>query len=225
MSSRCFVARRSYSQCVHGVGPEEFARIAARVLTAVPAPLRILPRSGDHGRDALMARPELRPGIVMMATGSGKTATILAMQSKQSIGGFSVSARALGRAAQRARFSAAHELGHYVLDGQSRTSDLAELVCGTPALVIVDEDPASLSDRLRKSLWPAAWIALNPIELGQLLSALAMAARSRFGPSAGPQPTQPPGQVVRTHPRVPRGPSAALRSSTSWPSAGVLSAA
>jgi hypothetical protein len=101
-------------------------------------------------------------------------------------------------------------------------------VCRDAGAVVVDELPASRGERMRKALEPSQWSAARAVlravvELALVLCALALAARSRRGLRLVPPPTQPPGQIVRTHPRVPRGPDAALCSGTSWPSGGVLS--
>ncbi len=61
------------------------------------------------------------------------------------------------------------------------------------------------------------------IELGRVLFELAMAARSHCGLLAAPLPTDPPGEIVRSHPRVPRGPDAASGTATFWPTGGMLS--
>ncbi|OJF13747.1 hypothetical protein [Couchioplanes caeruleus] len=100
------------------------------------------------------------------------------------------------------------------------------------AFALVDEQPASLSNRLhqafRSSRWSAALTAIQlrqatALDLARAMSKLAMAARSVRGLPSASASAQPPGEFVRTHPRVPRGPSAALCSATSWPSGGVLS--
>ncbi|MEW2426537.1 hypothetical protein AB0877_00840 [Micromonospora sp. NPDC047644] len=56
------------------------------------------------------------------------------------------------------------------------------------------------------ALWDAAQAVV--IELGRVLYGLAMKARSRCGLPAAPSPTRPPGEIMRSRPRVPRGPTA-----------------
>jgi hypothetical protein len=63
------------------------------------------------------------------------------------------------------------------------------------------------------------------VELGRVLFELALAARSRCGLLAVPLPTEPPGEIVRSHPRVPRGPDTASGTATFWPTGGMLSMA
>ncbi|GIJ80387.1 hypothetical protein SAMN05443287_10519 [Micromonospora phaseoli] len=66
-------------------------------------------------------------------------------------------------------------------------------------------------DRPREFYQAALWVAAQAVvvELGRVLYGLAMKARSRCGLPAAPPPTRPPGEIVRSRPRVPRGPTAA----------------
>src|SRR5262249_14041695 len=141
-----------------------------------------------------------------LALGGSTPIMILAEQSI----GFSASARTLARAGMNTEmlryFSAAHEaahLGWYAAEG---------VVLHT-VLVSMDELP------------PASLAAQAVVELVRVLSKLAEAERSRSGLPSDPPPAMPPGQVVWTHPLVPRGPDAPLSTATSWPSGGVLSVA
>jgi hypothetical protein len=168
------------------------------------------------------------------AFASGKTASILYFltgQANRASSGFSASARAVTR-----------ELKRSVRSVRIAPSAMPEAVPGflvdvlaaanRHLLKVDDDQPSSLSDRLRRtvnsSLWSAAQTrarkpTANSLELASSLARLAAKASSRSGWGLSPPPTQPPGQIVRTHPLVPRGPGADLCSAFSWPFGGVLS--
>jgi hypothetical protein len=90
----------------------------------------------------------------------------------------------------------------------------------------VDEQAVASIARLRSVYETALRHAAEAmVELARMLSELAMAARSHRGLPAAPVPTEPPGEIVRSHPRVPRGPGFVLCTWRFWPTGGVLSMA
>ncbi|MGV9976500.1 hypothetical protein ACWDUH_02330 [Micromonospora wenchangensis] len=89
-----------------------------------------------------------------------------------------------------------------------------------------DGSAAEPASHRRRSYEPVVQHAAQILlELGRVLLELAMATRSRCGLLAAPLPTTPPGEIVRSHPRVPRGPGAVSGTATFWPTGGMLSMA
>ncbi|MFI5493612.1 hypothetical protein [Actinoplanes sp. NPDC051859] len=89
--------------------------------------------------------------------------------------------------------------------------------------------PVSLREQFQQTFRSSRWSAAQAtklrqaeaVEIARAISTLARVATSLCGLPSAATPTRPPGEFMRTHPRVPRGPSTAL-----WdlrPAGGVLS--
>lgn len=174
----------------------------------------------------------------------GQQRLSLLVESLREIAYFSASARELTRAAQRQagrhRFTAAHELGRWLLTSAVPVSpDVGESwfrkdpFCFAAAEAY-DADPGPAVGSYVGGLYDTTtefariWTIRLAIQrqaeraqtvVGQVLNALAMAAHSRIGVATIPLPTQSPGELVRSHPRVPRGPGRSV-SFDLWPTGG-----
>jgi hypothetical protein len=160
-------------------------------------------RGSDSGRDI----------VVYHTTGSGKTTSMIMyfMQAMHQTKGFSVSSRALTRAGVDTELLRSLSSA----DRRPVANPIDDECSGTAA-----EQGGSPATHLGDACQPQSHHSAAA-HLGLVVHTLAMAAASIGGALTAPVPTEPPGRIVRAHPRVPRGPSPAR--TVFRPSGGVLS--
>ena len=149
--------------------------------------------------------------------------------SAHGIAGFSASARSLARAGVDRRhlrtFNLIHECGHSQLAIDRPTDAAARWPVGDAGYLDSDEAASyglgSGSGKTLRVVVPLRKKQVALVVIARTLRALALLARSHVGVTAVPVPTQPPGERIRSHPRVPRGPGGPAGPMT-WPAGGIV---